>query len=620
MGIESLNCQCCGAPLKIVSSTCECEYCGNINIIGGDAGKYINQLNRANKLRQQCEFDSAYSMYDAILSENTPSADILWSQALCEYGIEYVPDPVSSRYFPTLHRIKDINFLNSRCFTEALELADDEQKKQLNSAAEEIARIQEEYLNIASNEDPYDVFICYKETDTETGEMTEDVSLAEELYNELTGYGLKVFFARETLKEKLSIDYEPYIFAALKSAKAMAVIGTKAEYFTSVWVKNEWGRFLKLMEKNPEKMMFFACDNPEELPRAFASKQAQLLGNDRAIKNLAANIVKYLSGTLTKKSENRKPLLDQEEYDRIIAEKAKNYANSLYRTKYSEKERKLMQDLSDLSKTAMVTKKIYEKSFHIGSVLLLSFSFIHIFYAVSIIRHYNDDAYIWNHGIFGIVLTILLYGGLFVLFSSMVFLNYVTLNKADPEAENFMMLFRAGTFLLSVASLSYIVNYIFFPVSDTLTMFAVPILIFLFGFVRRKNRTFAENMRSFEKAESIKKSFRDLEDIAKQEFLEYDAKQLEELNPDFDVKAEIKDYHFDDVKPAVDEQIKKDIDFLYKMNDFMLDTPDLTKNRNMFTIIYGSTAILFSTISMVIILASRAFSIFADTFDINLCL
>ena len=69
MGIEALNCQCCGAPLKIADSTCECEYCGRINIIGGNAGKYINQLNKANRLRQQCEFDHAYNIYDIILSE-----------------------------------------------------------------------------------------------------------------------------------------------------------------------------------------------------------------------------------------------------------------------------------------------------------------------------------------------------------------------------------------------------------------------------------------------------------------------------------------------------------------------------------------------------------------------
>ena len=381
MGIEALNCQYCGAPLKIASSVCECDYCGRVNIIGGNAGNYINQLNRANRLRQQYEFDQAYSIYDMILSENAPSVDIIWSQALCEYGIEYVPDPISSKQFPTLHRIKDENFLYSRLYTEAIELADEQQKKLLKEAGEEIARIQEKYLNIAANEKPYDVFICYKETDEQSGEKTEDVKLAEELYNELTECGYKVFFARETLKNKIGIDYEPYIFAALKSSRAMAVIGTKAEYFTAVWVKNEWGRFIKLMEKNPEKMMFFACDNPEELPRAFASKQAQLLSQEGAIKNLAVNIDRFLKKSAPNQSEESAHIIDQNEFDKIMSEKALGYAEGIDRTKFREKERSLMQEIWDINAYLQMTKKLYNISYHLGAIILIVASFLYTFYS-----------------------------------------------------------------------------------------------------------------------------------------------------------------------------------------------------------------------------------------------
>ena len=294
MEIESLNCRCCGGVLRVKSSLCVCDYCGATNFISDVASKYINQLNRANKLRQEREFDNAARIYDVILEENPPTADILWQRTLCEYGIEYVPDPVSDKYFPTLHRINEESILAYPSYIDALALADKEQKESLQKEAEYINTIQNEYLHIAENEAPYDVFICYKETDEDTGEKTEDVELAEELYRDLTSRGFKVFFAKETLQTKLSIDYEPYIFAALKSSRAMVVLGTKAEYFMSVWVKNEWGRFLKLMQNDDNKQMFFACDDPEELPRAFATKQAQLLGTEDAIRNLANNVERFL--------------------------------------------------------------------------------------------------------------------------------------------------------------------------------------------------------------------------------------------------------------------------------------------------------------------------------------
>ncbi|MCR4649297.1 MAG: toll/interleukin-1 receptor domain-containing protein [Lachnospiraceae bacterium] len=613
MSIEALNCQCCGAPLKIAGSLCECEYCSSINVIGGAAGKYIAQLNRANKLRQQCEFDPAYNIYENILSENTPSVDVLWSQALCEYGIEYVPDPVSSRYFPTLHRIKDISFLNSRCFLEALELADDEQKKQLNAAAEEIERIQRDYLNIAANERPYDAFICYKETDIDSGEMTEDVKLAEELYNELTKYGFKVFFARETLKDKLSVNYEPYIFAALKSAKAMAVIGTRAEYFTSVWVKNEWGRFLKLMEEHPDKKMFFACDNPEDMPRAFAYKQAQLLGEEGAIKNLAANIVRFLSGNAktgkeTVKPKIMKPLLTQEEYDGIMAGKAKEYANRLPGTRYGETEKKIMQEMSDSSHTADISGRLYTKSFHAGSIMLIAFELLHIIYAATRISRIYGSSTIFFNGIFNFFLSILFFAGLIILLSPNVFLNIFSF-KEKGSAENISTIVLGGFLLFSVVSFATLFIYAFFPYSDTILMIAIPILILALGLIRGSNRSFAINKKIFENAASRKNQLKDLEEAAKNEFFEYDAKQLEEMKENYiNVNAEIKDYHYDEVEKSVLKQIEDDTRYIVNMRVYVLETPDQIQKRNIFAAIYSFSALIFSLTNIMIFMTSGAYA------------
>lgn len=293
--VESYNCKSCGGVLNITGSICVCDFCGSSNIICSDTIKYINPLNRANKLRQECEFDRAFKLYDDILAQNSPAADILWNQTLCDYGVEYVKDPASGKYIPTMHRIKDESILNCKMYMEALELADPDQKKCIREEAEIIASIQSEYLDIAKIEKPYDVFICYKETDDVTGKQTEDSGMALDLYERLVNYGYKVFFSRVTLKDKLGINFEPYIFAALKSARVMVVLGTKPEYFTSTWVRNEWSRFLKLKESNNDKQLFFACDDPDDLPRAFSKRQSQILTEVNAIQNLAYNIKNYLT-------------------------------------------------------------------------------------------------------------------------------------------------------------------------------------------------------------------------------------------------------------------------------------------------------------------------------------
>lgn len=353
MKTEALNCRCCGGVLDVKSALTVCEYCGATNFVSDTAGKYINQLNRANKLRQQKEYDNAIRIYDNILSENIPSADILWLRTLCEYGIEYVPDPISSKYFPTLHRVKDESILNYYSYLDALKLCDDEQKAILEKEAVEINRIQTEYLEIAKNEAPYDVFICYKETDEDTKQTTEDVAYCSRLYEILTKSGYKVFFARETLQNKLSVDYEPYIFAALKSSKVMAVIGSKSEYFTATWVKNEWSRFLKLMEKDQSKQIFFACDDPEELPRAFSLKQAQLLSNPNAMEVLAKNIINYLNNIL-KAGKNglpgKKPV-NLSSPEGMLLKATKNLNNKNYAAVYS--------NISDLLEIAPTMAEAY---------------------------------------------------------------------------------------------------------------------------------------------------------------------------------------------------------------------------------------------------------------------
>ncbi len=215
-------------------------------------------------------------IYEQILNEDNTDAEAYWSLVLCRYGIEYVEDPASHKRIPTVNRAQFTSVFDDDNYKSALQYADSYQRAIYEEEAKAINEIQKGILAISQKEEPFDVFICYKETDN-SGRRTPDSVLANDLYHQLTQEGFKVFFARITLEDKLGSAYEPYIFAALNSAKVMVVLGTKPEYFNAVWVKNEWSRYLSLIKNGAKKMLIPAYKDmdPYDLPEEFSHLQAQ---------------------------------------------------------------------------------------------------------------------------------------------------------------------------------------------------------------------------------------------------------------------------------------------------------------------------------------------------------
>ena len=280
------KCKMCGASIEINNNeaTCECEYCGTIQTMPQvqDNNKLISLHNRANTLRLKCDFDKALSTYENIISENEKDAEAHFGLLLCKYGIEYVDDPKTGKKIPTCHRTIAKSIFDDIDYQEAINNSDVVARRIYEEEANRIDLIQKSILSISMNEKPYDIFICYKETD-DSGKRTKDSVIAQELYEELVKKGYKVFFSRITLESKLGREYEPYIYAALTSSKVMLVIGSKIEYFNAVWVKNEWSRFLGFMENDKNKYIIpcykdlDAYDLPDEL-LSFQSQDMSKLG------------------------------------------------------------------------------------------------------------------------------------------------------------------------------------------------------------------------------------------------------------------------------------------------------------------------------------------------------
>ena len=296
-----IKCKMCGGDLNVEenSQIAVCEYCGTQQTVPKqDNEKKLTLFARANRLRFACEFDKAAGVYESIVAEFPEEAEAYWGLVLCKYGIEYVDDPATGKKIPTCHRSSFDSVLEDANFELVMEYADVVTRKLYREEAKAIEELRRGIIEVSSREEPYDIFICYKETD-ENGQRTLDSVLAQDLYDALTEKGYRVFFSRITLEDKLGQAYEPYIFAALNSARVMLAVGTDYEYFNAPWVRNEWSRYLQLIAAGQKKSLIPCYKNIDayDMPKEFAKLQAQDLGKVGATQDLLRGIDKLIGKT-----------------------------------------------------------------------------------------------------------------------------------------------------------------------------------------------------------------------------------------------------------------------------------------------------------------------------------
>lgn len=283
------------------STVTQCEYCGTKQTLPRLHDERIaNLYDRANHFRRGNDYDRALGIYEQILSEDRSDSEAYWSIVLCRYGVEYVDDPATHSRIPIINRTQFASIFSDEDYKSAILYADDSQKAIYAKEAEKIEALQKRSLEISKSETPYDVFICYKETDR-NGRRTLDSVLATEIYHELSQEGLKVFLSRITLEDKLGQEYEPYIFSALNSAKIMIALGTKPEHFHAVWVKNEWSRYLSLIKSGKKNTLIPAYRDmdPYDLPEEFSHLQALDMSKLGFMQDLSRGIKKILSANNT---------------------------------------------------------------------------------------------------------------------------------------------------------------------------------------------------------------------------------------------------------------------------------------------------------------------------------
>lgn len=277
----------------------KCLYCGAVQTLPKEKDdKVSNILNRANDYRLNCDFDRAIYEYEKVMELDETEPEAHWGLFLSKYGVEYVKDNMTFSYKPTLHRISSISVFDDVDYQATIKYASDISAIQYKQDAENIENVMKELLLISTNQEPYDIFLSYKELDDVTRQRTIDSNLAYELYNALTAQGYKVFFAPKSLGVGL---YEPKIYSAIITSKVMIVLGTQPQYFNAVWVKNEWSRFAELVENGENKVIIpvFRDMEANQLPSRIAKYQAYDMSNIEFL----PSILNVISQSVSKNSK-----------------------------------------------------------------------------------------------------------------------------------------------------------------------------------------------------------------------------------------------------------------------------------------------------------------------------
>ena len=315
MSIKDLVCEMCLGTLKEVSKDVYiCESCGKLYKQHITTDEEIIWLANANKLLRRGDFDDAYEEYSAIVEKYNNCYEAFFGMTLCTHGIIYVDDLLEGKKVPTCYNVAITSFLDDDNFNKALLYAPNEVKENYIEQANKIEVIRKEWLEKASKEEPFDVFISFKQSDRENGiEKTKDYYACLEIYNYLQyKCGLNVFFSPETLKNKISERYEPYIYNALNTSKVMILYGQKPEYLTSTWVKNEWIRYLRkiINHEKEQNSLIVAYEKFDayKLPKELKGLQALDASSKDFLITLTNHINKVFEEELNKQKIVRKEI------------------------------------------------------------------------------------------------------------------------------------------------------------------------------------------------------------------------------------------------------------------------------------------------------------------------
>ena len=329
--LKQYRCKTCGEPLdisKAVGGVIKCAVCDScFTLPKVDASqKVLDFLSQGEHDLDTGRFEDAYSAFNKVTELDKTEPEAYWGMALAEFKIQYLKDEVNNRLQPICHEISDNDFADSSNFLKALRYATDAQRTEYEKKSEEINYIKNEFYKIAKTGVKYDCFICVK-VSAEDGNKTQDYKTADDIYFELKGKGYKPFFSERELVGVTGADYEARILYALKSSECMLVVCLDEAYLRTKWVKNEYSRFLKLVndeEKESDSIALVFGDRPiEKLPGKKGKIQGIALNSLTAMERIVSFVDshtpearKRMEEALRKKEEEAKRKAQEDDEQR----------------------------------------------------------------------------------------------------------------------------------------------------------------------------------------------------------------------------------------------------------------------------------------------------------------
>lgn len=243
---------------------------------------------RANNSRKDQRFDDAIREYRDVLVKGGKDAEVYWRIVLCHYCVVYQQDD-EEKFIPTLLNpdLTDPGEITARQELERC-ISGTPVEAHYHQMLADIDRVLDRYRQV-KDQMQYDVFISVKQSFE--NHRTTDSDIASDLYDHLTGLGLRVFNSRRCKKNiPLGRDAEPYIISALLSSRVLIVVGTSRNFMNAQWVRNEWSRFQWLMKKEAQRtgksqrelFCYLSRDmSPYDIPRGLnPSRQAVIDSGD----------------------------------------------------------------------------------------------------------------------------------------------------------------------------------------------------------------------------------------------------------------------------------------------------------------------------------------------------